>query len=287
MGRSEQSEDRAKDRAEKDGGARRLALLVEYEGTNYAGFQLQVDEPTIQGELERALLAFLGEHIRLRGASRTDSGAHALGQVVDFTTYRRYSAETFVGALNYYLPEDIRVARARDVESTFNSRRDAVSRVYRYRISNRPIPSPLIRRHCHWIKEPLQVERMAQAARRLVGTHDFRPLAPGHPADRSAVRTVYRWEVSRARDWEDTITVTCEANGFMLHQIRRANGVLVEVGKGRWPVDAVSQILGETTGDSQGIPIERIPSLPARGLCLVEVKYSDHLWKVEQDHETN
>ena len=128
---------------------------------------------------------------------------------------------------------------------------------------------------------------MSQAARHLLGTHDFRALAPGHPADRSAVRAVYRWEVSREQDQEDTITVTCEANGFMLHQIRRANAVLVEVGKGRWPTESVLQILGETTGESQNIPIERIPSLPARGLCLVEVKYRDHLWKVEQDHETN
>ena len=179
------------------------------------------------------------------------------------------------------------MTNAREVAENFHSRRDAVSRVYRYRILNRPIPSPLLRRHCHWIREPLQVEKMSQAARHLLGTHNFRALAPGHPADRSAVRAVYRWEVSREQDQEDTITVTCEANGFMLHQIRRANAVLVEVGKGRWPTESVLQILGETTRESQNIPIERIPSLPARGLCLVEVKYRDHLWKVEQDHETN
>ncbi|MYC30793.1 MAG: tRNA pseudouridine(38-40) synthase TruA [Chloroflexi bacterium] len=287
MGSNDLAEGQTEEKSEVTGEARRLALLVEYEGTNYAGFQLQADEPTIQGEIERALFAFLGEQIRIRGASRTDSGAHALGQVIDFTTDSRYSAETFVGALNYHLPEDIRVTRARDVANSFNSRRDAVSRVYRYRILNRPIPSPLSRRHCHWIRDPLQIEKMSQAARHLIGTHDFRPLAPGHPADRSAVRTVYRWEVSQEQDSEDTIAVICEANGFMLHQIRRTNAVLAEVGKGRWPPESVLQILGETGRKLESVLTSNIPSLPARGLCLVEVKYRDQLWKVEQHHETN
>ena len=280
MGSSGLAEGQTEEKSENTGGVRRLALLVEYEGTNYAGFQLQADEPTIQGEIEKALAAFLGEQIRVRGASRTDSGAHALGQVVDFTTESRYSPETFVGALNYRLPEDIKVTRAREVANSFNVRRDAVSRVYRYRILNRPTPSPLSRRHCHWIREPLQIERMGQAARHLLGKHDFRPLAPGHPADRSAVRTVYRWEVSREQDCEDTIAITCEANGFMLHQIRRANAILAEIGKGRWPTEAMLQVLGETRGEPESIQIANIPSLPARGLCLVEVKYPDHLWKV-------
>ena len=268
-------------------GARRIALLVEYEGANYAGFQLQAEDPTIQGELERALKQFLGCETRIRGASRTDSGAHALGQVVDFETDSRHTEQTFVGALNYYLPGDIKVVEAAQVPGSFNSRRDARSRIYRYQILNRPAPSPLLRRYCHWVREPLQIERMSQAALDLVGVHDFRPLAPGHPADRISVREVYRWEVTRGKEQPGIIVVTCEANGFMRHQIRRTNAVLVEIGKGRWPVDAIRGILGEAEDKTTDIGIDRIPSLPARGLCLMKVKYSDQLWKVKQDHETN
>ena len=260
---------------ESDTGLRRLALVVEYEGTEYAGFQLQAREPTIQGELERALYRLTGENIRVRGASRTDSGAHAQGQVVDFETGSRHSPETFVGALNYYLPADIRVVRAAQIDSSFNSRRDAISRIYRYRILNRPRPSALWRRDSHWIAEPLNVEYMNLAAQDLVGVHDFRPFAPAHPADRNAVRRVDHWHVARGRDEPDIITITCEASGFMQHQIRRTNAVLVAIGKGNLPVGAIGKIVRQAEGESTGIAINAIPTLPAKGLCLVEVKYEN------------
>ena len=158
----------------------RVALLVEYQGTRYAGFQLQRGAPTIQGELEQALARFTGSEIRIRGASRTDSGAHAEGQVVDFLTTARRPLGRFGPALNYYLPEDIRVREAWRVCVDFNSRRSACSRTYQYKILNRDCPSAL-RRHTHlWIKEGLDTQLMGEGGRGAIG--DPRFSAPGPPA---------------------------------------------------------------------------------------------------------
>ncbi|MCH8892365.1 MAG: tRNA pseudouridine(38-40) synthase TruA [Chloroflexi bacterium] len=240
----------------------RAALLVEYQGTRYSGFQLQAGHPTIQGELEKALARFTGQPTRIRGASRTDSGAHAKGQVVDFLTATQHPLDRFAPALNYHLPEDINVLEAHRVDDDFHSRRCALSRTYQYSILNRSAPSPL-RRHTHlWIREHLDAERMAEAAQFLVGIHDFRALAAGHPQDRGAVREVMRWEVERS---EDSIVIECEANGFLKQQIRKANGILTEIGRGKYPVNRVKEALA---GDVSGTPL-----LPAHGLCLISVKY--------------
>ncbi len=266
---------------------RRLALTLEYDGAGYAGFQIQANEITIQGAVEEALRKFLGQHIRIRGASRTDSGAHAFGQVIDFTTDRKYEADIFVRALNYYLPGDIKVIRAMEVEPGFDSRRSAASRVYQYRLLNRSLPSPLMRHYYHWVREPLKIEDMHRAAQDLLGIHDFRPLAPGHPIDRSAVRQVFRWEVAPGLEFPDTVSITCEANGFMLHQIRRTNAALVQIGKGIWPGNALKIILGEAAEPIGSLSAESLGSLPARGLYLMEVKYPDCRLQVKDDYETN
>jgi len=206
---------------------------------------------------------FTGQPARIRGASRTDSGTHAKGQVVDFTTATKHPLERFAPALNYHLPEDINVLEAQRVDDDFNSRRCALSRTYQYSILNRPAPSPL-RRHTHlWIRESLDISRMAEAAQHLVGTHDFRALAVGHPQDRSAVRQVMRWEV---RQSEDTVVIECEANGFLKQQIRKTNGILTEIGRGNYPTGKVKEAL---EGDVGGTPL-----LSAHGLCLISVKYS-------------
>ncbi len=245
---------------------RRIALWVEYQGTNYNGFQLQLNQPTIQGALESALTRFTGEAIRIRGASRTDAGAHARGQVVDFLTASDRAIERFPPALNFFLAEDIRVLRAKEVATEFHSRRWATSRVYRYRLLVQPEPTALLR-HTHlWIREPLDRQRMTEAAGALVGTHDFRAIAAGHPKDRSAVRTVKRWEIFQDGN---KLVLECEANGFLKQQIRKANAILVEIGKGRQPKELMEQAI-------RGVPgIPEIPLLPARGLTLIEVKYPE------------
>ena len=262
-------------------------MVVEYEGTKYAGFQLQDNVPTIQGEIEKALNRFTGEEIRIRGASRTDSGAHALGQVVDFATRTKYPPSVFERALNHYLPRDIRITRASEASEGFSSRRDAISRVYQYRILNRTSPSAVLRQYYHWERTPLRIEAMNRAAGDLLGSHDFRALAPGHPSDRSAIRNIYYWKVAPGAEFGGALTITCEGNGFMQHQIRRTNAVLVEIGKGRWPEDTIKAILDGANGKSRYIAPSSIPSLPANGLYLMEVKYPQSGLRIRQENETN
>ena len=257
--------------------SRRLALVLEYDGAEYAGFQLQAGQPTVQGEIERALFRFTREGVRIRAASRTDSGAHARGQVVDFLTRSRYPVDYFPRALNFYLPVDVKVQAAYQMVLSFHSRKDASNRTYRYSILNRLWPSPLVRRACHWVREPLDVAKMAGAAQSLVGTHDFRLLAAGYPSGQNTVRTVCRWDVWRE---EDAVIIECVADGFLRHQIRRANALLTQIGKGRWPQGMIRDAL-------DGKLMEKVewPSLPAHGLCLMKVTYPDFWSQVRTSNE--
>ena len=263
---------------------RRIALVVAYEGTQYAGFQLQMDVPTIQGELERAFNRLTGENARVRGASRTDSGAHAICQVIDLATGSTHETHVVTAAMNHYLPDDIRVIKATEVPEEFHARRSATRRNYRYSIVNRPVPSPLLRRTHHQEPAPLDLDAMQTAAHSLLGIRDFRQIATAHPAEQSAVRQVFHWDVRRQSDDQDVIAIDCTANGFLRHQIRRANAVLVEIGKGRLPIHAMADALAGRTQQ-----LHRIATLPARGLCLRSVHYPefDHLLKVASYHETS
>lgn len=267
-----------------DHAVRRIALVVAYEGTDYAGFQSQATAPTIQGELETAIARLTGTPARIRGASRTDSGAHASGQVVDFSTESKHAPSVFRAALNHYLPDAIRILVASDVPAEFHSRRSAARRVYRYSILNRPIPSPLLRRTHHLEPTRLDVASMRRAADSLLGIRDFRQIATGHPTDRSAVRQVCKWDVNYLSDISNVITIDCTANGFLRYQIRRANAVLVEIGKGNLPIHAMAEALAGRTPNQR-----QIATLPAKGLCLRSVHYPqyDHLLKVANYHETH
>ena len=246
---------------------RRLALVVEYQGTHYLGFQLQQGYPTIQGELEDALQRLTGQAVRIRGASRTDSGAHARAQVVDFLTMTPLSSEVFLRGLNSYLPPDIKVRGSYETDYDFHSRKSALTRRYRYTFLNSPTPSPLMREFSHWVRDPLDVDAMNDAAHALHGLHDFSCLAGTLPPDRTTVRDVRRWELWRDGD---LVIMEAQANGFLPHQIRRAGAVLLEVGLGRMEPSVLDTILtGETV----------VPAwcavLPAKGLCLMSVEYND------------
>lgn len=268
------------------GTARRIALVVAYDGTDYAGFQSQVGVPTIQDELETAIARLTGTPSRVRGASRTDAGAHACGQVVDFATESALDSSVFVPAMNYHLPEAIRVTAAFDVPPEFHSRYDAAHREYRYSILNREVASPLLRRTHHLETAPLEMADIQKAATGLLGIRDFRRVSASYPADHSTVRKVLRWEANRHPSIPDVITIDCAANGFLRHQIRRANAVLIEIGKGKLPIHAMAETLAGRTPSQH-----RIRTLPARGLCLKSVHYPgyDHLFdpKVEDKHETH
>jgi tRNA pseudouridine38-40 synthase len=241
---------------------RKLALTVEYDGAAYSGFQLQADGPTVQGRIERALENLTGERIKIVSAGRTDAGVHARGQVVCFFTRSTLSDQTFVGALNHYLRPDIAVKAVSEVDGVFDARRDATSRVYRYRIVNSATPSPVERGYAHFVPLALDVDAMNSACQCLVGRHDFASFTG--PTDRSTVREVYRAEV-----WRDGEMVLFEiaANSFLHKQVRSMVGALVRIGLGRLGLSEFQEIMNARRPGSMG------PVAPARGLCLMRVEY--------------
>jgi tRNA pseudouridine38-40 synthase len=245
----------------------RLALIIEYEGTCYHGFQYQANAPSIQEELEKAIASLTGEKVRVKGAGRTDAGVHASGQVIAFDTASTHSSQTFMRALNYYLPKDIAVRAAYRVRYDFDPRREALSRTYRYTILNSPTPSPLMRRIACVIGETLNIRRIQAAARLLIGEHDFRQFAGS--LERESASTVRRiYEVSLVRKGQ-VLTFEVRGSAFLPHQVRRMAGALVDIGKGKLSLEELKQMI-------DGGRVNAVAhSLPPQGLCLVQVAYAD------------
>ncbi len=243
-------------------GGRRIAVVLEYDGTAYRGSQYQENGPSIQAELESAIEKLTGEPARAAFAGRTDAGVHALGQVAAFDTQSKLAPAEFVSGLNHFLPQDIAVRDAREVAAEFDPRRHATSRVYRYRIDNRPVRSPLERDRAWHVPRPLDVAAMQRAALRLEGAHDFAAFAG--PYDGPTARTLRRCEVRRHCG---RVVVEMEAQAFLPHQVRRTVGPLVEVGLGRMTEDALAALLEQARPSSAG------PAAPACGLYLVRIAY--------------
>ena len=245
----------------------RLALIVEYDGAGYHGFQLQPNAPTVQGALEEAIHKLTGERVRVKAAGRTDAGVHAVGQVVTFDTSSTLPPNTVVDALNHHLPADVAVREAHPVGPDFDPRRRALVRTYRYTVLNDRVRSPLLRRRTCLLGHHLDVDRMRDAAALLVGEHDFArfsgPLADGRA---STVRRVYDAEVRRECR---LIMFDVSANAFLPHQVRRMAGALVEVGRGKLPLEGFAKLLDGKRGCGGA------PSLPPHGLCLMRVEYAD------------
>lgn len=249
--------------------ATRLALVLEYDGAAYRGFQLQSGASTIQGELERAILALTGECVRVTGAGRTDAGVHARGQVVSFTSASRLGPETFVDGLNHYLPKDIAVRVARVVADSWSARRAARSREYRYTIVNRGTRSPLEERFAHRVESPLDVAAMDTACREIVGGHDLASFASGLGGEKMmTLRTVHAATVSRDGD---LVAIDVVANAFLRHQMRSLAGCLVAIGLGRMTLDQFREVVAARQPGLAG------PVLPAHGLCLIRVNYTHSL----------
>ena len=245
---------------------KKIALIVEYEGTIYHGFQVQKAVPTIQGELERALRKITGERIRISCASRTDQGVHAKGQVVAFRTGSTLPPQTLLRALNHYLPEDIAIRQAFRVNDDFDVRRGALSREYCYYLLNSATPSPLLRRSAYFMPRPLDVEAMNKACHALLGTHDFAPFSSAVNGRKNTVRTMYKAEVVREGD---LVTFHVVANSFLPHQVRHTTGALVNVGVGKSDVAAFCEILRSNKPATAGT------ALPPHGLYLLKVNYAD------------
>lgn len=238
---------------------------MEYDGTRYHGSQFQTNAPTIQGEAEAALRDLTGEDIRISMASRTDAGVHAKGQVVSFRARASFPPKTWVEAMNHYLPKDISIRDAYEMDGDFDVRRHALSREYRYHILNRRTPSPLWRHFSESVPRPLDVEAMNAACAVLVGERDFAPFAPA-TYTRSTRRRAFKAEVSRRRD---LVFFDMQATSFLPHQVRNTVGGLVKVGLHKMSVEAFRERAAWGKAGTMG------PAAAARGLCLMNIKYRD------------
>lgn len=244
---------------------RNIKLTIEYDGTNYFGWQRQPQGSTIQEVLEDALGKITGDRVIVVGSGRTDSGVHALAQVANFKTVSKMTSFQFQNALNSLLPKDIVIKMAEDVDLNFHSQFSARSKVYIYVILNRTYPSALERLRAWFIRDPLNTSLMEEASRMIIGEHDFRGFALSKSNVKNTVRRVLGAELNEKPDGR--IVFKIEATGFLKGMVRLIVGTLVQVGKGKITPEDFRGIL--ESGEKTNLAI----TAPARGLFLKEIKY--------------
>ena len=241
-----------------------IRLTIEYDGTNYHGWQAQPDGRTIQQILEKALETILGVKARLNGSGRTDAGVHALGQIANFSYGGDTDLRRLQKGLNALTPDDIVVKQVELAPDSFDARRDARSRVYQYRIWNHPVPSAFYRGFSWHVYDPLNLSPMQEAIRFLEGEHNFASFQAAGCDALHPVRKIYRNMLSQEGDF---LVYTVEATAFLRHMVRNIVGTLVEVGRGERRPAAFAELLPAQDRRLAG------PTAPAQGLFLVEVKY--------------
>lgn len=239
-----------------------------YDGTAYHGWQMQNNGESIEGVLNRELSALLKEKIAVQGASRTDAGVHALGNVAVFDTKSRIPAEKLSYALNQRLPADIRIQKSEQVEDGFHPRKVNGRKTYEYRILNREFEIPSLRLYSYFFHRKLDVQAMRQAAAYLVGEHDFRSFCSVHTQAEDTVRTIY--ELSLLQEGGCLVLRIC-GNGFLYNMVRIIAGTLLQVGIGKLEADAMPEILEARDRKASG------PTAPACGLTLAALEYEDGL----------
>ncbi|NIL99229.1 MAG: tRNA pseudouridine(38-40) synthase TruA [Planctomycetales bacterium] len=244
-----------------------LKITLAYDGTAYAGWQLQPDRLTVQGVLETALQKITGETIRVTASGRTDAGVHALGQVVGLTTHSQLPPEVLQKGLNAVLPDDIVVREVCEAPAGFHAIRDAQRKRYRYVINDAPIRDVFARRYCWQFSQRLDEGAMQRAARGLVGQHDFCSYESRGAPRQTTIRTVYLLEVCRREDGK--LQIEIEADGFLYNMVRAIVGTLVEVGRGAEADTYPSQVLAAKNRSAGGA------TAPPEGLFLVKVDYGN------------
>lgn len=244
---------------------KRVRLIVAYDGTNYSGWQTQTNSVAVQDVLNRHLSELLGEEIETIGASRTDAGVHALGNVAIFDTNHRMPAEKISYALNTRLPEDIRIQKSEEVTSDFHPLAVKSIKTYEYKILNRKMPLPTLRNYVHFTYVPLDVDKMCEGAQYLIGEHDFKSFCGAGAQVKTTVRHVLDINIKKE---EDLITMRVTGKGFLYNMVRIIAGTLIEVGKGNYPPEHVKEILEACDREAAG------PTAPARGLTLVQIQYN-------------
>ena len=243
---------------------KRVKLVIGYDGTNYCGWQIQINGITVEEVINRELSRLLGEDIAVIGASRTDSGVHALGNVAVFDTYTRIPAEKISFALNQRLPEDITIQKSEEVPLDFHPRYCNSTKTYEYKILNRRFDIPVLRLYSHFVYMPLDVEQMRNAAEYLVGEHDFKSFCSARTQVKDTVRTIYSLDVSKR---DEMIYIRISGNGFLYNMVRIMVGTLLYVNYGIKPGETVREII------ASGDRLRAGHTAPAHGLYLNRVFY--------------
>jgi tRNA pseudouridine38-40 synthase len=256
---------------------RYFKLTIAYDGTDFHGWQMQANKPTIQGEIVNVLQRLTQERIVLHGAGRTDAGVHALGQVGSFRTQSHLSAEEFQRALNALLPPTIRIAGAEEVGPDFNARWSARGKVYRYRLYRGKVVPPTTWRYVLHYPFPLDEEAMRDAAGRFVGMHDFASFAASTGSEdddkeRSTDREIYSTELVRTPDNEELV-FTVSGRSFLRYMVRKMVGTLLDVGRGRLTPADIERLYELRDRSKSG------PTVPPQGLVMVEVQHNE-AWRV-------
>lgn len=243
---------------------KRVRLTVAYDGTNYHGWQVQNNGITIESELNRCLSELFGERIEVIGASRTDAGVHALGNIAVFDTNARMPAEKISYALNQRLPEDIRIQRSEEVAADWHPRRCGSRKTYEYRIYRGEFPMPVKRLYSYFTYRPLNIAAMREAAALLAGEHDFKSFCQTGAQAESTIRTVYELEVEE--QGPELVIRVC-GSGFLYNMVRIIAGTLMEVGEGKRTPQQMRDILEKKDRGAAG------PTAPAHGLTLVKYEF--------------
>lgn len=246
---------------------KRIKLVTAYDGTNYHGSQIQNNGETIEGVLKTELSSLLKEDINLIGASRTDAGVHARGNVYVFDTESRIPPEKFTYALNARLPEDIRIQDSCEVPLDFHPRHQDTVKTYEYRVLNRKLPLPEHRLYAHFTYEDLNVVKMNEACKYFLGEHDFASFCAAGSQVESTVREIYDLHVEKAGD---LLTISVTGNGFLYNMVRIIAGTLLKVGSGHILPEEIEKIIAGKDRALAG------PTAPAKGLTLVKIRYPNY-----------
>lgn len=246
---------------------RRVRLIVAYDGTNYCGWQIQPNGITVEEVLNREISRLTKEDIHIIGASRTDSGVHALGNVAVFDTVSSIPPERMAYAVNQRMPEDIVIVKSDEVASDWHPRyQDEITKTYEYHIYNAPVPNPLKRNYSAFVSFPMDVEKMREGAEYLVGEHDFVSFCNIRTNVTDTVRTVQ--SITIMQDGAD-IVIRITGNGFLYNMVRIIAGTLIRVGRGFYTPEKVKEILEAKKRTAAGV------TAPAAGLVLVKIDYRD------------
>lgn len=245
---------------------RNIKLTIAYDGTHFHGFQVQPNLRTVQGMLQETLEAVVKHPVSIIGSGRTDAGVHARGQVVNFHTDARIPIEKWPIVFNTRLPDDLVVQTAEEMPEGWHSRFDARGKVYRYQVDLAPYPNVFTRHFSYHYPYPIRIEPMIEAAKHLVGRHDFTSFCAANTPVEDKVRTLFAVDVTEEND---LLTITCRGEGFLYNMVRIIAGTLLDVGRGKIAPEEIPDIINAKDRARAGV------TAPAHGLTMWQVLYDD------------